>query len=213
MSIDVADHLPTEVRVFVDQRPRLFGIAYRILRSTDEAEDVVQDAWLRWQRTERRLVEDPAAFLAVTTRRLALNVLQSAHRRHETPGTEWSDRAPAPATTTGGDPHAAAERTETVEVALRLVLERLTLPERVAFVLRAGFDYPYERIAGVLHVSTVNARQMVSRAHGHLRSDRRHPVDAGVHRRLVEAFVTAARAGELSALEALLSTDLSADAA
>jgi RNA polymerase sigma-70 factor, ECF subfamily len=178
-------------------RPRLFGIAYRVLGSATEADDVLQDAWIRWQRTDRGQVRDADAFLAATTMRLAINVIQSARVRHETHvGLELV--APVDA---GADPSVDAEHGEALERALRTLSERLSPAERAAYVLREAFDYPYRRIAAVLALSEANARQLVTRARRALAGDRRRLVDARQQQRLLGAFVAAARAGDLATLE------------
>ncbi|MEU9780603.1 RNA polymerase sigma-70 factor [Streptomyces phaeochromogenes] len=190
--------------VFVGVRRQLFGIAYRMLGSAVEAEDVVQEAWLRWQSTDRTVVLDPPAYLATVTTRLAINVAQSARVRRETYVGPW---LPEPVDTSA-DPQLGAERGEAVELAVLLVLEKLTPTERAAYVLREAFDYPYEQIAAILETGQANARQLVSRARRHLAAERREPVDAGEHRRLLEAFLAAARTGDLAALEELLAADV-----
>jgi RNA polymerase sigma-70 factor (ECF subfamily) len=141
-------------------RPRLFGIAYRVLGSRTDADDVVQEAWLRWQGTDRSKVRDTAAFLAATTTRLAINVTQSARVRHETP----IELRPVEPVDTGDDPSLRAERREAFELAVRTLEEKLSPTERAAYVLRVAFDYPYRQIADRLAVSEVNARQLVTRA-------------------------------------------------
>jgi RNA polymerase sigma-70 factor (ECF subfamily) len=197
------------VAVFLGQRPQLFKIAQRILGSASEAEDVVQETWLRWQRTDRRVVNNPPGFLATAASRLAINLRQSARIRHEMAVTPWLENV-ADAAATG---ETTAERTEAVEVALRVLLEKLTPAERAAYVLRKGFDYPYPKVADVLRLSTPNARQLVSRAHAGIHSRGCRPVDHDAHRRLVSAFVTAARAGEFNELETLLTADIRRSAA
>ncbi|OSP39695.1 RNA polymerase subunit sigma-24 [Streptomyces sp. 13-12-16] len=191
--------LEEAVSVFVELRPRLFGIAYRMLGSQAEAEDVVQEVWLRWQRTDRSAVVSPAAFLSSATTRLAINVAQSARVRRETYIGPW---LPEPIDT-GHGPEAGAQRTEALELALLLVLERLAPTERAAYVLREAFDYTYADIAEMLHLSVVNVRKIVSRARKHLLSEQRETVDAGEHRHLVRAFVIAARTGDVTSLETL----------
>ncbi len=207
---DVADlrtrradaELAEAVDVFLAQRPQLVRIAYRVLGSPEDAEDVVQEAWIRWQRTDRDVVERPAAFLATATTRLAINVLHSARARHETAASRWLDGVVDPAASS----ETTAERTEAVEQALHLLLETLPPGERAAYILRKCFDYPYPRVAAMLHLSTVNARQLVSRAQRRIQSSPCPRAGRGSHRRLVRAFITAARAGELGDLEGLLST-------
>ncbi|ROQ60173.1 RNA polymerase sigma factor (sigma-70 family) [Streptomyces sp. 840.1] len=191
--------LEEAVSVFVELRPRLFGIAYRMLGSQAEAEDVVQEVWLRWQRTDRSAVVSPAAFLSSATTRLAINVTQSARVRRETYIGPW---LPEPIDTSQ-DPEAGAQRAEALELALLLVLEKLAPTERAAYVLREAFDYAYADIAEILHLSVVNVRKIVSRARKHLLSEQRATVDAGDHRRLFKAFVTAARTGDITSLEKL----------
>lgn len=186
--------------VFVELQPRLFGIAYRVLGSAVEAEDVVQEVWLRWQRTDRSAVLNPAAFLSTTTTRLAINVAQSARVRRETYVGPW---LPEPVDTSA-DPEVGAQRAEAVELALLLVLERLTPAERAAYVLREAFDYEYPEIADILQVSLVNVRKIVSRARRHVTGEPRATVDAAEHRRLLQVFVSAARTGDVAPLEALL---------
>lgn len=200
------DTLDEAVAVFVELRPRLFGIAYRMLGSTAEAEDVVQEVWLRWQRTDRTVVISPAAFLSSATTRLAINVAQSARVRRETYIGPW---LPEPVDTSS-DPAAGAERAEALELALLLVLEKLTPTERAVYVLREAFDYAYADIADMLQLSTVNVRKIVSRARKHLLEDQRESVDATEHRHLLEAFVSAARTGNIASLETLLTPDSTA---
>jgi RNA polymerase sigma factor (sigma-70 family) len=191
--------------VFVRARPRLLKIAYRILRDMSDAEDVVQEAWLRWQTTDRTLVLSPPALLATTTTRLAINVLQSARRRRELSASPW---LPEPGDT-GVDPETAAEQLEAVEQALLLLMERLTPTERAAFILREGLGYPYRQASEVLHLGVANVRQLVKRAHQRLATNqRRRQVDSEAHRRLVRAFLAAAQVGNLTGIEELLSVDV-----
>ena len=145
-------NLDEAVAVFVGLRPRLFGIAYRMLGSAVEAEDVVQEVWLRWQKTDRSVVVSPVAFLSSTTTRLAINVAQSARVRRETYIGPW---LPEPIDTSS-DPEVGAERAEALELALLLVLEKLSPTERAAYVLREAFDYSYPEIAEILQLSPVN---------------------------------------------------------
>ena len=150
---------------FLNVRPRLFGIAYRMLGSAAEAEEIVQDVWLRWQTADRSLVRDAAAFLATATTRLAINVMQSARSRRETCAGPW---LPEPVDT-GAGPHLEAERGQALAAGVRLLLEKLTRTERTAFILREAFDYPYRDIADVLRLEEANARQVVTRARKRLR--------------------------------------------
>ncbi|MBO2448640.1 sigma-70 family RNA polymerase sigma factor [Actinomadura barringtoniae] len=183
--------------VFTRTRPRLFGIAYRVLGSVAEAEDVVQDTWLRWQGADRPAIANPTAFLALITTRLAINISKSARSQRETSIGPWLPERVG----TGTDPALEAERGEALELALLLLLQRLTPTERAAYILREAFDYPYAQIAEVLQVSPVNTRQLVTRARKHLTTARRGPIDRAEHRRLVEIFLSAAQTGDTAALE------------
>jgi RNA polymerase sigma-70 factor, ECF subfamily len=185
-------------------RPRLFGIAYRVLGSAAEADDVVQDAWMRWQGTDRSAVRDAAAFLATATTRLAINVAQSARARRETYIGPWLPEAVDAA----ADPVLDAERREALGRAVLVLLERLSPAERAAYVLREAFDYPYRRIAQVLALTEANARQLVTRARRHLAGERRNRVSATEQRHFLEAFVAAAQTGDLATLEQLLAADV-----
>ncbi|MEV0659808.1 RNA polymerase sigma-70 factor [Actinomadura luteofluorescens] len=198
-----AGELDHATAVFAEVRPRLFGIAYRMLGSATEAEDLVQDVWLRWQTYDRAAVADPAAFLATTITRLAINVLRSARVRRESYVGPW---LPEPVDT-GADPYLGAERGEALNLAVLMLLERLSPTERAAYVLREAFDYPYPQIAEILQAGEPAVRQLVSRARKHLRSERRAPVTGAEQRRLLTAFVAAARAGDLAALEEILAAD------
>src|SRR5215813_11914318 len=184
---------------FAGVRPRLFGIAYRMLGSAAEADDIVQDVWLRWQSTNRTAVENPPAFLATTTTRLCINVCQSAHTRRETYIGTW---LPEPVDTSC-DPGVGAERDEALRLAVLFLLEKLTPTERAAYVLREAFDYPYRQIAEILQMEEANVRQLVSRARKHIADGRRTPVSSGEQHRLMKAFLAAAQKGEMAALESL----------
>jgi RNA polymerase sigma-70 factor, ECF subfamily len=145
---------------FLSVRRRLFSIAYRMLGSAAEAEDIVQDVWVRWQTTDRSVVRDAAAFLATTTTRLAINVMQSARSRRE---TYVGPSLPEPVDS-NADPRLGAERGEALEVGVRVLLKKLSRTERAAYILREAFDYPYRDIANVLRLEEANARQVVTRA-------------------------------------------------
>ncbi|WP_409463017.1 RNA polymerase sigma-70 factor [Amycolatopsis sp. GA6-003] len=190
--------------VFAQVRPRLFGIAYRMLGSVADAEDLLQDVWLRWQTCDRSAVRNPGAFLATTTTRLAITASQTARARHETYVGPW---LPEPIDTSA-DPQLGAERAAALEVAVLFLLEKLPPTERAAYVLREAFDYPYQQIADIVQTTEVSARQLVSRARKHLAAERRTPVQPAEQRRLLEAFVDAARSGDLATLEKLLAEDV-----
>jgi RNA polymerase sigma-70 factor (ECF subfamily) len=185
---------------FVRARPRLLRIARRVLVNPADADDVVQDAWVRWQETDRARVRDPAAFLATTATRLALNVGQSARVRREVAVASWA----AEAIDVSADPARGAEQGEALAHALRRLLERLSPTERAVYVLREAFDYPHRRIAHLLALDEANVRQIVTRARRRMQAEPRWKVDPAVHARLLEAFLAAAGRGELAPLERLL---------
>ena len=188
---------------FLRVRCRLFSIAYRMLGSAAEAEDIVQDVWVRWQTADRSLVRDAAAFLATTTTRLAINVMQSARSRRET----YVGPLPEPVDTTA-DPRLKAERGQALAVGVRLLLETLTPTERAAYILREAFDYPYRDIANVLRLEEANARQVVSRARQHVTNGPRMPASSTGQTRLMDAFIAAAHHGDVAGLEGLLAWDV-----
>jgi len=182
---------------FLSVRPRLVAIACRMLRSAAEAEDIVQDVWLRWQMADRGAVQHAAAFLATTTSRLAINVIQSARSRREMGVGRWLEEP----VDTGVDPRVEAERSQALATAVQLLLETLTPTERAAFILREAFDYPYRDIADVLQLEEANARQLVTRARQRVAGGRRMPASSTDQRRLFDAFIAAARKGDVAHLE------------
>jgi RNA polymerase sigma-70 factor (ECF subfamily) len=193
--------MPAEhIASFQAARPYLFAVASSVLGNTAEADDVVQDAWTRWQGTDRTKVRDATAFLVTTTRRLALNVADSARARRETPVGPWlPERVDSQA-----DPARDAEERDSLERAVLVLMERLSPTEQAAYVLREGFDYPYRRIAHVLGLTEANARQLAARARARLSGSRRTQVGAGEQHQFVDAFVAAAESGDLAVLERLL---------
>jgi RNA polymerase sigma-70 factor (ECF subfamily) len=172
-----------------------------VLVNPVDADDVVQDAWVRWLQTDRSVVRDPAAFLTTTTTRLALNLGQSARVRHESSVGTWTAEAADPA----GNLACRAERREAAEEALWTVLACLSETERAVYILREAFDYPHRRVARLLGLTEANVRQILTRARRRLAQDARGPVDPEQHADLCEVFLAAARTGALAALEALLS--------
>lgn len=198
------DSLDRAAAVFAEVRPRLFGIAYRMLASAAEAEDIVQETWLRWQGTDRPAIANPAAFLALITTRLSINAARSARVRRETGIGSWVPEPADPA----ADPAAGAERGDALERSLLLLLEKLTPAQRAAYVLREAFDYPYAQIAEIIQLNPANVRQLVSRARRHLAAPRRERVGSHEHRRLVSTFLDAAHQGNVRALEDLFAADV-----
>ena len=181
---------------FLRMRPRLFGIAYRMLGRAAEAEDIVQDVWIRWQMADRSLVRDAAAFLTTTTTRLAINVLQSARSRRETYVGAWLQEPADPS----ADPRLDAERGQALAFGVLLLLEKLTPTERAAYILREAFDYPYRDIANVLRLEEANTRQVVTRARQHVVNGRSTPASAAEQRRLLDAFIAVVQNGDVAGL-------------
>jgi RNA polymerase sigma-70 factor (TIGR02957 family) len=189
---------------FAEVRSRLFGLAYRMRGSAAEAEDIVQDVWLRWQATDRTVVKNATAFLTATTTRMCINYAQSAHARRETYVGPW---LPEPVDTSN-DPALGAERNEALGLAILLLLEKLSPAERAAYVLREAFDYSYREIAEILEMEEANTRQLVSRARKHVAERRYTPASAVEQRRLLEAFIGAAQTGDMATLESLFVEDV-----
>lgn len=187
-------------------RPRLFGIAYRMLGSAPDAEDAVQDVWLSWQCTNRGVVENPSAFLATATTRLCINRVQSAHSRRESHSKTWPCPEPMD---TSSDPAMNAERGEALRRAVLRLVEKLSPTERAAYILREAFDYSYREIAKILQLEEANTRQLVSRARKHVVDDRWAPANSCEPRRLLEAFTAAAQRGNMAALEDFFVEDVS----
>ncbi|MCM3298308.1 sigma-70 family RNA polymerase sigma factor [Streptomyces pseudogriseolus] len=201
---DITD-LDDAASLFLRTRPSLLHIAHRIVGSPTEAEDVVQEAWARLQGTDRAAVHHPAALLRTITARLAMNVAQSARKRREfSASPTLPDRVDGRAT-----PETVVERHDAVDDAVALLLATLTPNQRAAYLLREGFGCSYDRIAALLQLSVVNARQQVFRAQRRLDTGRRRQeVDSVAHRRLVQAFLGAARTGDLACLERVLLEDV-----
>jgi RNA polymerase sigma-70 factor (TIGR02957 family) len=193
---------------FEVQRRQLFGLAYRMLGSAADAEDVLQDAWLRWQGVDRDRVADPAAFLARTVTNLCLTALTSARARREVYVGPW---LPEPVVTGAAaelGPLEDAVQRESVSFAVLTLLERLSPAERAAYVLREAFAYSPREVAALLDTTEANARQLHARARRHVATDRNRPVDPEQWRSLVTRFLGAARDGDVAALEAMLADDV-----
>lgn len=189
---------------FEAHRPRLFSLAYRLLGSATEAEDAVQDAYLRWHGAEPGQVVAPAPWLAKVLTNLCLNRLTSARAQREEYVGPW---LPEPVRTDGGalGPMETAEQRDAVSLAVLVMMERLTPPERAAVVLRDAFDYSHRDIAGVLDCSEVNARQLYRRAKQHLTDGRpRFASSSTLRDELLARFLEAAAEGAMPQLEALL---------
>ena len=192
---------------FQELRSRLFGIAYRMLGSATDAEDVLQDAWLRWHTVDRSTVRSPEAFLVRMVTNLCLTALDSARARREVYVGPW---LPEPVLTSDGElgPLEEAVQRESVSVALLALLERLSPAERAAYVLREAFDYSAREVAELIGTSEANARQLHSRARRHVALDERRAVDPSTWLDLVQRFFEAARDGDVARLETMLADDV-----
>ena len=192
---------------FEENRPRLRGVAYRMLGSLSEAEDAVQEAWLRLDRIDAATVENLGGWLTTVVARVCLDMLRSRKSRREEPmGPQVIE--PGGALWEGGDPEGDAVLADSVGVALLVVLDTLTPAERLAFVLHDLFGVPFEQIGSIVGRSTAAAKQLASRARRRVRGSPA-PSDAGRarQREVVEAFLRAARAGDLAGLLAVLDPD------
>ncbi|MBV8615229.1 MAG: sigma-70 family RNA polymerase sigma factor [Acetobacteraceae bacterium] len=198
---------PAPERDFEPHRRRPRGLAYRMLGSVSDAEDVVQDAYLRWHAADRERVADSGAFLTRVVARLCLDRLKSFRRRRETYIGPW---LPEPVLDASAwTPDDAGEIAADLSVALMLALERLSPLERAAFLLHDIFDLRFVEIAVVLERSEVACRQLSARAREHVRASRpRVPTDPDAAARLVAAFMDAARTGDATALARLLAEDV-----
>ncbi len=196
-------HGITEQEIFESLRPRLFGLGYRMLGIRADAEDVVQEAWMRWQAAEKSALRSAEAWLVTVTTRLAIDRLRAARAEREAYVGSW---LPEPLVAEDErTPEAAIEHADDISLAFLLMLERLAPEERAAFLLRQVFDYDYPEIASILGKSEAALRQAVHRARERLRADEpRFHVPAETHRRLLERFVEAARSGKRDAIRALL---------
>ena len=204
MTADAATEL------FEEHRPVLMGVAYRMLGRVADAEDVVQDAWLRWSGGDRTAVREPRGFLVRITTRLAVDRLRQIKARGETYVGPW---LPEPCATDFGDTVTdAAERAvlaDSVSLAVLVVLETLSPLERAVFVLREAFGYPYADIAAMLDRGEAAVRQLAARARRHVDERRpRYDVDPARRRDLTERFLDAAAGGDLEGLMELLAPDV-----
>ena len=190
---------------FAACRPRLLGIAYGLLGELTEAEDVVQDAWLRWNGADADAVRNPEAFLVTVTTRLALDRLRSARARREVYVGPW---LPEPLVTDPATPESRAIEAERLSLALLGALERLNPVERAVLVLRDVFDFEYAEIADVLEKTPANVRQIARRAREHAGDPtRRRPVSEEERERLATAFLTASISGDVEGIRTLLASD------
>lgn len=183
-------------------RPLLFSIAYRMLGRVTEAEDMVQEAFLRWHRQDGAQIREPKAWLTTAVTRLCIDQMRSVRRQREEYVGVW---LPEPVV---GDEDAAAELADSLGTAFMMMLEELTPVERAAFLLREAFGHDYAAIAEITGKSEANCRQMVSRAKTRLgKAEEVKPTSTEEAERLVKEFLTACETGELKDLMALLTDD------
>src|SRR5918912_501276 len=193
---------------FEEHRPHLRAVAYRMLGSLSEADDAVQDAWLRVSRADTREVENLTAWLTTIVARVSLNMLRSRKTRREQP-LEVHVPDPIVDSADGTDPEHEALLADSVGLALLVVLEKLSPPERLAFVLHDMFAVPYEAIAPIVERSEEATRQLASRARRRVRgADAVPDADLGAQWEVVEAFLAAARQGDFDGLVAVLDPDI-----
>lgn len=196
---------------FEASRGRLASLAYRLLGSATDAEDAVQDAFLRWHAADRERVEVPEAWLTKVVTNLCLDRLRSAQARHERTAGTW-----LPEPLLEGDPMLGPadtfEQRESVSLAVLTLMERLSPIERAAYVLREAFSYPHSEIAGILDITESASQQHVHRARCRIAAERRNggEVDPASARRIVEEFLAAATSGRIERLVALLTDDATA---
>ncbi|HUL27904.1 MAG TPA: RNA polymerase sigma-70 factor [Streptosporangiaceae bacterium] len=193
-------------QVFEANRELLFAVAYRMLGTVADAEDAVQDAWLRWSAAPRCDIAEPRAYLARTVTNIALNRLRSARARREAYVGSW---LPEPLLTSGPDAADRAELAESVSLAMLVVLESLTPEERAVFVLHEVFGFPHAEIAAAIGRSDASVRQLMHRAREHVQARRpRFDVDAGQQREVTQRFLAAAAGGDIDQLMAVLAPDV-----
>jgi RNA polymerase sigma-70 factor, ECF subfamily len=200
--------LPAPADEFEAERPHLLAVAYRMLGSRAEAEDVAQEAWLRWARAREsgERIRDPRGWLTTVTGRICLDVLKSARVRREAYPGPW---LPEPVVSPREDPAEQVAQRQEVSLALLVVMEKLTPEQRVAVVLHDAFAVPFEEIAGVLGTSAATARQHATRGRKAVAEGQaRHTAGLAEQRRVLDAFIAATASGDLRALAAVLAPDV-----
>ncbi|MFJ9366860.1 RNA polymerase sigma-70 factor [Nocardia sp. NPDC101769] len=191
---------------FVAHRRLLFGTAYQMLGTVTDAEDVLQDAWIKWHGVDRDTVTHPKSYLVRAVTNLALNRLTSARATRETYVGPW---LPEPLLTTTADAAEETEMADTVSTAMLVVLETLSPVERAVFVLREVFGYSHAEIAGFLDRPEGTVRQISHRARSHVHSRRpRFDTDVSIRSEVTEKFMAAAQGGDVNALMELLAPDV-----
>jgi RNA polymerase sigma-70 factor (ECF subfamily) len=198
--------LDPQTALFQQHRPRLFGLAYRMLGTPADAEDVLHDAWLRWDAQDVDALDDAEAWLVTVTTRLALDRLRRAKTEREHYPGPW---LPEPLLADADQPEARLERAESLTLSFLVLLERLSADERAAFLLREIFDYSHAETAAMLEISEDACRQRVHRAKQRLRDERPRQGAPDHHRqhRLLERFAEALRTPDMDTLRALFAED------
>ncbi len=199
--------MPSPEEIFLSHRPRIFGLAYRMLGSQSDAEDVLQDAYLRWCSAPQEELRSPEAWLVTVVTRLSIDRLRDAKRERETYTGPW-----LPEPLVGEEPETpeqASELASDVSMAFLMVLERLAPEERAVFLLREVFDMDYPELAQMLGKTEASCRQMLHRAKERVREGRtRFQVNPAAHRQLLERFITASRSGKREELMPLFAQDI-----
>jgi RNA polymerase sigma-70 factor, ECF subfamily len=198
------------VRIFEVNRPHLMGLAYRMSGSVADAEDVIQDAWLRWQKTDHATVASPKAYLLRLTMRLCIDRARSAHARRELYVGPWLPEPIVDIAQVDADanPHSIAERADELSVALLVVLERLSPLERAAFLLHDIFDFSFDEVAATIHRTPSACRKLASRARQRIRQERpSRAVPPELARRFAARFHQALQSGDLATFAEMLAED------
>ncbi len=191
---------------FERARPKLFGVAYRMLGTVSEAEDLVQECWLRWQACDHQLIENSEAWLITTVSRMSIDVLRSARKKRESYIGPW---LPEPLLADQQTPSELADLADTLSFALLAILEQLSPKERAAFVLREAFEFKHGEIADVLNIEASASRKLLSRAKQKLDMSKAHKEsDIAEHEELFMAFAAASASGDLDQLLHLFSDDV-----
>jgi len=192
----MTDTTQATLDAFITARPRLMSIAHRVMGNSADAEDVVQEAWIRWQRVDHETVRAPSALLATMTTRLALNLVTDAAHRHAHGGA-----LPLDLTLAETGPEEQHEQHAQTEEGIRVLLAALSPRECALFILREGFDLPYDYLAGLTGSTEQAVRKVLSRARFKLREPGGRPVSPHLHREVVRAFRCTARTGDPAMLE------------
>ncbi|MBO0781097.1 MAG: RNA polymerase sigma-70 factor [Ktedonobacteraceae bacterium] len=201
---NLMDHIQT-------YRPLLFSIAYRMTGYASQAEDIVQDAYLRYQQADQAAIQSPKAYLTTIVTNLSLNYLKSAHSQREEYIGVWLPEPILTALPEGESLEETYEQQETISLAFLVLLEALTPPERAVFLLHEVFDYSFAEIAEIIEKTTEHCRQLFHRAKSHI-AEKRHRVSVSPtnQRQLTESFVAACKSGNLATLTKLLASDVTA---